>query len=200
MQLGNYIQKKFAPLTKYNDWLNTSEAEAWYKQLALFLVKLPMQSVRNIIRLLYTIIKEASCSVVHPRKAIAKTANALVNLPYELSKPETWSKIGAGLIGATLGQGLITGNPFSIIGLGVGAAMMIGGLTMGALRAALEAEKSCALRAAGLNVWCQAQALPESFITSFFTGLLLEEFNGPSWRGYPIRSMYMMRKNSLMNS
>lgn len=172
-QLGSCIEAKFAPLKEFNSWLDSNGEGKWYQQLAIFLIKLPARAVRNIIRLLYNFIEGALCAAVHPLKSTAHLAKILINLVHELTKPETWSKIGMGMLGSSLGQGLVTGNPLSVIGLGVGTSLLIGGLSVGALKAAIHAEKGCQLEAAGKNLLSQAKELPETALTGFCMGLII---------------------------
>src|SRR5262249_25257758 len=119
----NYLQTKFAPLKEFNEWLDSNGHGKWYAQLSTFLAKLPLRAVRNIVRLLYAIIKGAAYSVVHPLKASIHVARLILLLLDELTKPETWSKMSVGILGASVGQTLITGNPLSLIGIGIGGAM-----------------------------------------------------------------------------
>lgn len=171
--LGHAIENKFAPLKKFNDWLNKNEMGSWYKQLAMFLVKLPMQAVRNIVRLLYSIVKSVFYAAVHPMKAAVQLAKLLVRLAHELTKPETWSKMGAGILGASVGQALVTGNPFSVIGLGIGAGMLVGGISIGMLKTALENEKGHRWDAVKEHLLFQLKALPEAALTGFIMGLIV---------------------------
>lgn len=171
--IGRHLQKKFAPLGQFNQWLDDNGHGAWYDQLATFLVLLPARAVRNIIRLIYQVIKGLIYSVVHPLKALSKVAKLLVTLVHELTKPETWSKLGVGMIGASLGQALVTGNPFSVIGLGIGGALTVAGLTGGALKAAIRAQKGFKLQAVKHNLFQQAKQLPEVMLTGFAMGLII---------------------------
>lgn len=171
--VGRYIQNKFEPLEKFNQWLDKNGQKEWYKQLTTFLYKLPMRAIRNLVRLIYNIIKEACYAVVHPLKAANGLAKMLVTLVYELTKPETWSKIGAGVIGASLGQALVSGNPLSIIGLGIGGAMLVGGLSVGVLKAAIQAQKEEKLQEIKKHLWEQVKQLPESMLTGFCMGLIV---------------------------
>ncbi len=172
-ELAIYIQGKFAPLTKFNEWLDSNGEGNWHRQLATFLVKLPLRAVRNILNLLYNIIKELFFAMSHPLKALNHLAHLIVSLIYELSKPETWSKMGVGMVGASFGQALVTGNPLSIIGLLVGSSLLVSGLSFGALKAAFNAEKSEGFSKAKAQVLSQLMQLPESFLTGFFMGLLI---------------------------
>lgn len=171
-QIGSYIETKFASLTKFNDWIDSNGEGAWYKQLAIFLVKLPMRAVRNILKLLYNIIKGFVYACVHPLKALNNLAKMLVNLARELTKPETWSKLGIGMIGASLGSAAVTGNPLSVVGFGIGIAMLIGGLTVGSVKAALGAEQR-KFEAVKNHLWEQGKELPEVFFTGFILGLIM---------------------------
>lgn len=171
-QLALYLETKFAPLSKFNEWLDSNGEGAWYKKLAIFLAKLPARAVRNIIRLVYNIIKSALYAVVHPAKAVVKLAKLLVQLAHALTLPETWSKMGAGALGASLGSSLVSGNPVPLIALGIGAAMLLGGLTAGAIKAAVEAEQGNRFKAAMQNLFDQGKQLPEAALTGFCMGLI----------------------------
>lgn len=172
-QLGCDIENTFAPLKEFNNWLDTNGHGKWYKQLATFLVKLPPRAVRNIIRLLYNFVKGALFAIVHPLKGINHLAILLISLIHELTKEETWSKIGIGMMGAGLGQALITGNPLSIIGLGIGASLLVAGLSIGALKAAVHAEKGAKFEAVKKNLFFQLKQLPEVALTGFCMGLMI---------------------------
>lgn len=172
-QIGSYLQSKFAPLEKFNTWLNSNGQGTWYAQLATFLAKLPARAVRNIINLLYGIIKTAIYSAIHPLKSLNHLAKLLISLVDALTKPETWSKMGVGMMGASLGQAVSSGNPLSVIGLGIGGAMTIGGLTAGALKSAMNEEKGNKAEAAKQNLLSQAKELPETALTGFCIGLII---------------------------
>lgn len=172
-QIGRYIEAKFSFLKEFNAWLDSNGKGKWYTQLALCLAKLPGRAVRNIIRLLYSIIKGLIYFTVHPLKASLKLAKLLVRLSEELTKPETWSKIGVGSLGASCGQMAIAGSFLSPIGIGIGAALTIGGLSFGALKAACEAEKGTKLNACKKNLLFQLKQLPEVALTSFCMSLIL---------------------------
>jgi len=169
--LGQYLQQKFSHLSSFNNWLNGNGHGKWYQQLATFLVKLPVRASRNIVQLMYNIVKEALYATVHPLKALNRLAKLIVHLIHALSQPETWSKIGSGIIGASLAQGLITHNPISILGFGIGAAMTVTGLSLGALKAAISADDKWS--AAKKNIQSQLVQLPESLLTGFGMGLLI---------------------------
>lgn len=132
--LGRAIEKKFAFFKTWNDWLDRHDMGAWYYQLAMFFIKLPQKVARNILNLLYEIFKAILCTAVHPLEAPLKLAKLLVKLAHALTLPETWVKMGAGMCGACIGQSLVSGNPISLIGVGIGAAMVLGGLTAGTIK------------------------------------------------------------------
>jgi|GEM_PF-5103460 hypothetical protein len=172
--LEAYIEKKFVVLPEFNRWLDATNQGNWFQQLAAFLCKLPPRAARNVIRLLVRAIKTAYYAAVHPLKALNQLAKTLVLLINELTKAQTWSTMGAGMMSASLGQALASGNPLSLIGIGIGGAMFIGGLSVGALQAALRTERKDEKAAAAIKqVWEQIKPLPESMLTSFFIGLLI---------------------------
>ena len=171
--LGRRIESLFAPLKEFNDWLHSNGLGAWYKQLAIFLVTLPLRAIRNILQLLYQVVKGCCCFAVHPLESVSQLARLIVRLLVELTKPETWSKIGAGCLGASFGQSLVIGNPLSLVGIGIGTACLLGGVSIGALRAALLAEEGNRAQAAWANVTNQLKQLPETALTGFFMGMMI---------------------------
>ena len=172
-QLLQELEQTFAPLTSFNNWLNSNGHGEWYHQLAESLAKLPFRSARNIIQQLYLLIKGIVYGAVHPLKALNNAAKFLVMLPYEFAKPETWSKMGIGMIGSSLGDAAIMGGFTSLVGVGVGGAMLVGGLSVGTLRRVLEAEEHARWQAASTSLCQQVEQLTETFLTSFFMGLII---------------------------
>lgn len=171
--LAGFIKSKFSKLTTFNHWISSNGNGAWYKQLAVSLCKLPLRVARNFVLLLFNIVKIALQTVVHPAKAVVKLAKLIVNLVHEITLPETWSKMGAGIVGAGVGQGIITGNPISVIAMGIGGAMIIAGLTFGALKGAILAERGHRLEGVGHELFKQALQLPESFLVGMCLGMLM---------------------------
>ncbi len=170
--VGRLIKDTFAPLREFNQWLDSNGHGAWYEQLTTALGKLPFRAIRNIVCLLYNIIEGIIYAGVHPLKALNCAIKQLISLVHALTQPKTWSNIGCGMMGASLGHSLVTGNPLSVIGIGIGGALVIAGLTAGAIKAAVEAETGKKLDAAGAALLAQAKALPESLLTGFCMGLL----------------------------
>lgn len=132
--LGRAIEKRFAFFKTWNDWLDRHDMGSWYYQLAMYLIKLPQKVVRNILNLLYDIFKAILHTAVHPLKAPLKLAKLIVKLAHALTLPETWVKMGVGMCGTCIGQSLVTGNPISLIGIAIGGAMVLGGMTAGTLK------------------------------------------------------------------
>lgn len=170
--LSHNIKNYFAPLNEFNTWLDDNGEGQWYSKLATFLAKLPLRAARNIIHLLYSIIKTILYAAVHPLKAINDLAKLLVQLAHQLTLPESLSKIGAGIIGANAGHTLVSGNPFSLIAIGIGAACVLGGFTAGAIKAAIMAEKDQRWNAVKDELFQQAKELPESALTGLILGLV----------------------------
>lgn len=166
------IDRRFEKLKPFNDWIDSNNSKHWIKNLAIFLVKLPLKAARNILKLLYNLVKAAIFAVNHPLKSLAKMAKYLVEIIYQLSEPESWSILGAGLIGFSGGQAL-TGNPLSVIGFIVGAALLLSGLSLGALKSALKAEEGNVKEEIFKNLSKQAKAALESASTGLIMGLIL---------------------------
>lgn len=177
-----YVEKKFAPLKEFNDWINSNGNEEWFKQVGTFLAKLPLRAARNVLNLLYQVVKALIYSATHPLKATLRAAEMLIQLTKELAKPEVWSKIGAGMIGASCGNAVITGNPLSAIGVGIGAALLIAGLSAASLKAAIEAKEGQKLDAVGEYLLSQIQQLPESALTGFFMGIIMGKIQSATHR------------------
>ncbi len=164
--LGCMIEAKFAPLTAFNEWLEKNNAKSWYHNLALFLVKLPIKAVRNIVRMLYSIIKSLCYAAVHPLKTPIRIAKMLVRLLHELTKPDTWARLGAQVAGASAGHAILSLNPYALIGVGIGAAISTIGLTAGAIKTAIDHEGTIKN-----YLLTQLASLPEAALTGFFIGL-----------------------------
>lgn len=172
-RLGAEIEAVFSPLVQFNNWLNKNDLGSWYKQLAFFLIKLPIKAARNIIQQLYSIVRGILWGLIHPLQAINSVAKFLVMLPYEFVQPEMWSKMGAAIVGASLGEAAAVNGFASLIALGIGGALIVGGVTAGTLKALVEAEKGQKLQGAKHYLLKQAQELPETLLTSFFLGLIV---------------------------
>lgn len=173
-KFGAQIQKLLKPAEKFNKWLDSNGHGAWYEKLAVFLGKLPILTVRNILRLVYCIIKATVYAFVHPIKTLFDAAKILIQFIESLTKPETYTKMGAGALGASLGQLAITGGfgPHAYIGLAIGGALLLGGMTAGAIVAAVGADKGKGLRAAGNELWKQVKSIPETMLTGFIMGVI----------------------------
>lgn len=167
------IKELFSPLKGFDDFIQSNGNGQWYLQFATFLVKLPARAVRNIIHLMYSIVKELLYAGVHPAKALTQAARYLVDLVFELTRPEVWTKIGAGVVGASAGHALVTGNPFSVIPMAIGASFTIAGLVTGPVAAALQAPEGLHFEAFKQNICLQMKELPEAVLTGFCMGLLV---------------------------
>lgn len=171
--LGTFIADSFAPLSEFSDWLNKTIDVDWKLQLAEFVVKLPLKAARNVILSVYKIIEAIFYAAAHPLKSANNLGKLIVDLLHELTKPEIYSKIGAGMLGASAAQAAL-GNPFSAIGLVLGAALVITGLSLGALKAAALAEtREDILSDVKKQLFSQIRDLPEQALTGLFMGLLI---------------------------
>lgn len=172
-EIGRLILQKFEPLKKFNQWLDSNGHGAWHQKLATFLLKLPMRAILNIIQLLYSIIREILYASVHPLKATTRAAKMLTELVFELTRPEVWSKIGATIVGTSAGQAAVLTNPLAIISVAVGGALILAGITVGPIRAALDAQSNHRFDAAKQNIYLQATQAPEAILTGFLLGLMI---------------------------
>jgi hypothetical protein len=172
--LGIRLKEKFAPLEKFNKWLDSNGNGAWYDQMATFLAKLPARAVRNVIRLIYQIIYAALYTIVHPIKAINQLARLLTNLIYELSKPEAWAALGIGIVGGALGQTILApGNPISLIGLAVGGALTLSGISISLIKSAIQAQKGHRAEAVKAKLAKLGNDLSETLLTGFLMGIMM---------------------------
>ena len=171
--LGHQIKQEFSNLAKFDQWLEENGGKDWHEQLATYLVKLPMRSARNVVGMLYSVISTALYLSVHPMKGINHLAKEVIILMESLSKPEVWSKIGAGSIGAIAGHSFILGNPISLMGFGIGGALILAGVTVDSLTAAIEAEEGKELIGVKDKLKHYAAKLPENVLTGFFMGMLI---------------------------
>lgn len=167
-----FVQRRFSDLDRFNKWLDDNGQGNWYWQLATCLYKLPMRAVRDIVELLYQIIKTCVAMLIQPHKIPTRVAILLISLVAALTKPETWAQMGAGAIGASLGQCAV-GNPFAVIGFGIGAAMLLGGVSVGAIKTAIEAKSGSKLQEVGYYLRTRAEKLATGMLSSFFIGLIL---------------------------
>lgn len=162
---------------RFNSWLEDNGHQHWFLQLGDFLAKLPLKAARNILRLVATIIKTAICvpleTVVHPLKAPLKLARLLVTLVYNLTQPETWTKIGTGMLGTSLATTTFSSNPAGILGIGIGAALAVSGISLGTLKTILFAERQERFNSAKDYLLGQAKNIPEDLLTGYCLGLLV---------------------------
>lgn len=171
--LASQIKEKFSSLPNFDQWLQENNATEWYTQLATYLVKLPPKAALNAINGLYNLISQALYVAVHPVAGLNSLAKSIILFLNELSKSENWAKMGAGSIGALTAQGLILGGPLSLIGLGIGGALIAGGLSAEYFTALSTAEEGAELDVLLDQIKKYAKQLPESFLTGVFTGLLI---------------------------
>jgi len=176
--LCQHIQAESKGTKKFNEWLKDNGHGAWYTQLATFLAKLPIKAATNILRLICSAIKLAigipAYVLIHPLKTPLKLVKILVELVHALLQPETWIKIGGGLIGSSLGAAAISGGPLGVITFGIGAAMIIGGLSVGTLKTILMAEKGLKWTETKAFLHKQIKQIPEDIFTGFCMVMLLE--------------------------
>lgn len=171
--LAAQIKNEFSPLIEFNAWLEeTSQEEEFYVNLSYYLVKLPMRSARNIITSLYSVISTALYMGVHPLKGSQYLTRSIYNLLHELSKPETWPKMGAGSIGFLAGQSMMLGNPVSLMGFALGGALIASGVSYRSIMNVVHSEKGKEIETLKDSVKQELKNLPDQMMVGLFTGLL----------------------------
>jgi len=170
--LAEQIKEAFAPFTEFNQWLEENNQEDFFEHLASYLVKLPLRSARNILSGLYTVISTALHTSIHPIEGSHEIAKSIIPLLASLIQPEVWPKLGGGTIGTLAGQSLVLGNPISLMGLAIGGALLLGGISTEAIIAAVRADDGNEFHDLKEKVKHHAQNLPDTFLLGFFTGML----------------------------
>lgn len=166
-------QAQAAELREFNKWVEDLGQGPWYEKLGIFLAKLPIKVARNIWSLVVNFIKLAISTptyfLIHPMKFFLKLAKILI----ELMQPETWTKIGGGLMGSSAATAAVTGG-FSAVTFAIGAALAFAGISVGTLKTVLIAEKGMKMQAGEEYLGRQALQLTESFTTSLCLVFTLE--------------------------
>jgi hypothetical protein len=85
------------------------------------------------------LLKGTVYSFVHPLKGSLHTLQFIIQFIYSLSKPETYTRLGSGVIGFSLAHVAISAGigPHAYIGLAVGGGLLLAGITSGAILAGL---------------------------------------------------------------
>ncbi len=196
-QVGRSLQGTCSFLHGVNKWIDSNgEIACW--QIPVFILKLPLRATRNIVQLVYTIASTILYAAVHPLKALLLIAQMVVNTLYALTQPLTWTKIGAGMIGGSLAHTLLTMNLTALIGAGIGGVLMLGGITVGTLQAAIDAKKGTKLQAAGSALGAHLIAIPEALLTGLLMGLLVGGIHKAlSYRGPVANAKEFIKENNL---
>jgi hypothetical protein len=172
-KFGEKIENLLSKAQPFVRWIEHNDYQNWYTQLALFLIKLPIRSIKNILTMTYGLIKSVVYSFAHPLKALNHGAQFLIRFIMMLSKPEFYTKMGAGILGATLGNAAVFGalGVPGLVGVGIGGALLFGGIVSGAIKTAIQAEdKKSELK---LYFWELLKVVPESFLTGFIMGAII---------------------------
>lgn len=162
---------------QFNAWLEDNGHGNWNSQLGIFLAKLPLKAARNILRLFIKVLKTAMQAplwvLMHPLKAPLELAKLLVVLVQNLIQPETWTKMGLGVIGTSLANATCSYNPIGVFGIGIGAALTISGISVGTLKTALYAKKDVRWNTTKSYLVEQAKSISEDLLTGYCLGLLI---------------------------
>ena len=155
----------------------------WYVALGRYLSRLPFHIAKNILLALCSTVVLILYTIVHPMKSLTALYKNIGVLMGALQKAETWTSIGAGIMGMAVGQMLIPANPLSIIGLILGGLCMAGGMgttlicTIARLRAEHQEKpgpwnwKAVAAEI-GRSMKPHIKAIPEAFLTGLILGVI----------------------------
>lgn len=178
--LDRFYSTRFAPIAEskgiqsFNTWIDSNGAGSRIQKLSTYFLKLPLRAARNVLQTLYNIIKIALYTLVHPWDAMQKALQGIAQFVRSLSNPEVIAQMGAGTLGASLGQLIVTGaSPHALLGLGTGAALLIGGLSFSYFKTAQSAEKGRRLEKIKAEWMKPVKQLPETLLTGLLTGLLV---------------------------
>ena len=169
-RLENAI-KKSPPGKLKTEWLDRIAKGKWYIKLGDFLLKLPLRVAMNLLMIIYSIVKGAVYAFVHPIKAFKEFGDHVVDFVNLLTQPLTWTKIGAGILGASVGASLVTGNPIAVIGLGIGGALVLGGVISGIIKEAVKNEKGERKEAVKKEFIEHLKGTAMAFLTGFVVGV-----------------------------
>ncbi len=162
---------------KFNAWLDSNGEVEWYKKLGAALAKTPLLAARAILNQVFSVLKALIFPLVHPKKALVEAGFLFVNFLHSLSKPETYSKVGAGVLGTAIGFSLVVVQPPVFTTVAIGLALM--GVSM-----AFEAVRSYANADAGQeskdvrNILFKkhVKQIPAAFATGLLSGLAAGAF------------------------
>lgn len=191
---GKKIEELLQPASAFNDWLKSSGHGQWHQKLCIWLLKAPLRLVAKVIQIVYGTIKCIAYSAVHPLKALIEFAKVFVEFIYSLTESITYTKMGAGTIGASLAQAALSGGfgVHAYIGLAIGGGLLVIGMLWGTIEAAITAEKGQILRTVANEFWQHSKAIPISLIVGFLFALVIGAVSiglqTPTPQGPPISS------------
>lgn len=177
--LDSFYEEKVAPLlnstdaAEFREWLYSNGHGQWYQRLGVALAKTPHRLGYNIMCHVYSILKALIYTAVHPIRSVHDAAAYFVNFLHSLTLPETWTKIGAGMVGVSLGYSLV-GFPVSALGVGLGITLMATGIAYEAIRTAAKAQKGQKWQSViDMLVDKHIQHVPLALTTGLFSGVYL---------------------------
>lgn len=97
--------------------------------------KIPIKVLRNFVAIPYFATKGVFYLALHPLKGGNQLIRLFVQSVVGLQDEKNWTKIGGGLVGASLGQNLALGLPFATMRLSFGLAIAITGIAIAVFKA-----------------------------------------------------------------
>lgn len=136
-----------------------------------YLLKLIPRVIRSVASLLYHTVYYTVKFLNHPLVVLAEVMEFLGKILIALTTPQFYTAAGAGFIGVSVGQGIIT--PQGTVALFIGLSLIGVGLIYGALRSAATAEKGQEWEAVKNQFAKQVKDLPEMFLLGLLIGLMI---------------------------
>lgn len=179
--LDRFYENRLKPLLEhpkaaaFNEWIDSNGHGEWVKKLGTCLAKLPLRSVRDMLSLVYQLVRGIIFTAVHPLKGINQAAELFIRVLEALMRPETYTRFAAAGFGASLGQCAITGQVVpTLIGLSISSSLFAFGLAYGTVRAYAEAPVGHILKTIRQTLLEKhLKPIPSTFLTGLFTGFIV---------------------------
>lgn len=175
---SNQQYSKSVNFQSINKWLHTYEHPHLWGKIILYLAKLPLAVMRNVLASFLSTFTAILYTIVHPLKGLLKLTRSLIDLLHALEQAESWTKMGAGFIGIGLGQAIIPGSPVALMGLILGSIFCAVGISMSLFKAFNQDLKGKSKKDFLLNeLWKHIHSLPEAFTTGLLLGMIKWSFS-----------------------
>lgn len=122
---GRMIDDKLDGLRRINRLIDlpSSASDGPVKFFLLTIIRLPLKIARNLIVMVFDLLETIVKFAVHPAKQTLKLAEFFIDLLKAFTNPYTLTQLGLGILGSSMGQSIVSGNPISLIGVAVGSLL-----------------------------------------------------------------------------